>query len=185
VLLVLHGAAADGQLVEVSTAISSGSATWSTANPDLLSGALDTHLSTVSNRLNVVMKQLAIIATVFLSMSFLTVSSARLRPDGQPSRWPGHLRRRRNRAQLLIGCTRHLVPPPRLAHARRHRPIGRVRRPFSPAVWPTLASAALDRTDGTHQLSSGCRGPRRGLPRAASSHRTSDPGLARSKRSLS
>jgi magnesium transporter len=39
---------------------------------DLLSGALDTHLSTVSNRLNVVMKQLAIIATIFLPMSFLT-----------------------------------------------------------------------------------------------------------------
>ncbi|HUE59800.1 MAG TPA: magnesium/cobalt transporter CorA [Acidimicrobiales bacterium] len=39
---------------------------------DLLSGALDTHLSTVSNRLNVVMKQLAIIATVFLPLSFLT-----------------------------------------------------------------------------------------------------------------
>jgi magnesium transporter len=39
---------------------------------DLLSGALDTHLSTVSNRLNVVMKQLTIIATVFLPMSFLT-----------------------------------------------------------------------------------------------------------------
>ena len=39
---------------------------------DLMSGALDTHLSTVSNRLNVVMKQLTIIATVFLPMSFLT-----------------------------------------------------------------------------------------------------------------
>ena len=39
---------------------------------DLLSSALDTHLSTTSNRLNVVMKQLAIIATVFLPMSFLT-----------------------------------------------------------------------------------------------------------------
>jgi magnesium transporter len=39
---------------------------------DLLSGALDTHLSTVSNRLNVVMKQLTIIATIFLPLSFLT-----------------------------------------------------------------------------------------------------------------
>jgi magnesium transporter len=39
---------------------------------DLLSSALDTHLSTTSNRLNVVMKQLAIIATIFLPMSFLT-----------------------------------------------------------------------------------------------------------------
>jgi magnesium transporter len=39
---------------------------------DLLSGALDTHLSTVSNRLNVIMKQLTIIATIFLPLSFLT-----------------------------------------------------------------------------------------------------------------
>jgi magnesium transporter len=39
---------------------------------DLISGATDTHLSMVSNRLNVVMKQLAIIATVFLPLGFLT-----------------------------------------------------------------------------------------------------------------
>jgi magnesium transporter len=39
---------------------------------DLVGGAMDTHLSMVSNRLNVVMKQLAIIATVFLPLSFLT-----------------------------------------------------------------------------------------------------------------
>ena len=39
---------------------------------DLMSGALDTHLSTVSNRLNVVMKQLTIIATVFLPLTFIT-----------------------------------------------------------------------------------------------------------------
>lgn len=39
---------------------------------DLLSGALDTHLSTVSNRLNVVMKQLTIIATVFLPITYVT-----------------------------------------------------------------------------------------------------------------
>ncbi|MGH9018487.1 MAG: magnesium/cobalt transporter CorA [Acidimicrobiales bacterium] len=39
---------------------------------DLLSGTMDTHLSTVSNRLNQVMKQLTIIATIFLPLSFLT-----------------------------------------------------------------------------------------------------------------
>ena len=39
---------------------------------DLLSGVMDTHLSTVSNRLNVVMKQLTIIATIFLPLSYLT-----------------------------------------------------------------------------------------------------------------
>jgi magnesium transporter len=42
------------------------------AERDLISGAMDTHLSMVSNRLNVVMKQLAIIATVFLPLGFLT-----------------------------------------------------------------------------------------------------------------
>ncbi len=39
---------------------------------DLLTGAMDTHLSMVNNRLNLVMKQLAIIATIFLPLSFLT-----------------------------------------------------------------------------------------------------------------
>ena len=39
---------------------------------DLLSSVMDTHLSTVSNRLNVVMKQLTIIATIFLPLTFLT-----------------------------------------------------------------------------------------------------------------
>lgn len=39
---------------------------------DLIGGAMDTHLSMVSNRLNVVMKQLAMIATVFLPLGFLT-----------------------------------------------------------------------------------------------------------------
>jgi magnesium transporter len=39
---------------------------------DLLSNSMDAYLSTVSNRLNQVMKQLTIIATVFLPLSFLT-----------------------------------------------------------------------------------------------------------------
>jgi magnesium transporter len=39
---------------------------------DLLSGAMDAYLSMVSNRLNEVMRQLTIIATVFLPLSFLT-----------------------------------------------------------------------------------------------------------------
>jgi magnesium transporter len=39
---------------------------------DLLTGSMDSYLSTVSNRLNEVMKQLAIIATIFLPLSFLT-----------------------------------------------------------------------------------------------------------------
>lgn len=39
---------------------------------DLLTNVMDTHLSTVSNRMNVIMKQLTIIATIFLPLSFLT-----------------------------------------------------------------------------------------------------------------
>jgi magnesium transporter len=39
---------------------------------DLLTSAMDVYLSSVSNRLNVVMKQLAIIATIFLPLSFIT-----------------------------------------------------------------------------------------------------------------
>ena len=38
---------------------------------DLLSSAMDVYLSSVSNRLNAVMKQLAMIATVFLPLSFI------------------------------------------------------------------------------------------------------------------
>jgi magnesium transporter len=39
---------------------------------DLLTGAMDVYLSTVSNRLNVVMKQLTVIATIFLPLTFIT-----------------------------------------------------------------------------------------------------------------
>jgi magnesium transporter len=39
---------------------------------DLLTGALDVYLSTVSNRLNSVMERLTIIATIFLPLTFLT-----------------------------------------------------------------------------------------------------------------
>lgn len=39
---------------------------------DLLTDSMDVYLSVVSNRLNVIMKQLTIIATIFLPLSFLT-----------------------------------------------------------------------------------------------------------------
>ena len=39
---------------------------------DLLTSSMDVCLSTVSNRLNVVMKQLAVIATIFLPLTFIT-----------------------------------------------------------------------------------------------------------------
>jgi magnesium transporter len=38
---------------------------------DILSSALDLHLSSVSNRLNVVMKQLTVVATMFMPLSFI------------------------------------------------------------------------------------------------------------------
>src|SRR5262249_29403391 len=39
---------------------------------DLLTSSLDVFLSTVSNRLNIVIKQLAVIATIFLPLTFIT-----------------------------------------------------------------------------------------------------------------
>ena len=39
---------------------------------DLLSGAMDTYLSTVSNRLNGTMKTLTVMASLFLPLTFLT-----------------------------------------------------------------------------------------------------------------
>ena len=39
---------------------------------DLLSSSMDVFLSTVSNRLNIVMKELAVIATIFLPLTFIT-----------------------------------------------------------------------------------------------------------------
>jgi len=39
---------------------------------DLMSGLLDVYLTTVSNRLNVVMKQLTILATIFMPITFIT-----------------------------------------------------------------------------------------------------------------
>jgi magnesium transporter len=39
---------------------------------DLLTSSLEVHLSTVSNRLNGVMKQLAVISTIFLPLTFIT-----------------------------------------------------------------------------------------------------------------
>ncbi|MFN8173852.1 MAG: magnesium/cobalt transporter CorA [Solirubrobacteraceae bacterium] len=39
---------------------------------DLLTSVMDVYLSTVSNRLNVVMKQLTIVATIFLPLTFVT-----------------------------------------------------------------------------------------------------------------
>ncbi len=39
---------------------------------DLLTGAMDVYLSTVSNRLNEVMKRLTIVATIFMPLTWIT-----------------------------------------------------------------------------------------------------------------
>src|SRR5260370_35193863 len=59
---------------------------------DLMSGMLDVYLTTISNRLNVVMKQLTIIATIFMPITFITGEfgqNFRHLPQGQND--PGHL----------------------------------------------------------------------------------------------
>src|SRR6266849_3315241 len=82
-LMVVYGAAGSGELVEVHCFYTENYfrdlddhliriSDLVDSYRDLMSGVLDTHLSTVSNRLNVVMKQLTIIATIFLPLSFLT-----------------------------------------------------------------------------------------------------------------
>jgi len=60
---------------------------------DLLTGAMDVYLSTVSNRLNGVMKQLAIIATVFMPLTFLTGFFGQNFPSlvGRIGGWPPFL----------------------------------------------------------------------------------------------
>ena len=85
---------------------------------DLLTGAMDVYLSTVSNRLNAVMKQLAIIATIFMPLTFLTGFF------GQNLGWMVHACRRpralprlRDRARGDDARDRAaLLPPQGLAH---------------------------------------------------------------------
>ncbi|HEY2443221.1 MAG TPA: magnesium transporter CorA family protein [Streptosporangiaceae bacterium] len=70
---------------------------------DLIGGAMDTHLSMVSNRLNVIMKQLAMIATFFLPLGFLTGFF------GQNFAWPiAHLQDR-GADFLFLGIGTELV----------------------------------------------------------------------------
>ena len=82
---------------------------------DLISGAMDTHLSMVSNRLNVVMKQLAIIATIFLPLGFLTGFF------GQNFAWP--------LAHLQVGLGHFLVLGVGTEAGRDRDPVVRVQAP--------------------------------------------------------
>ncbi len=100
---------------------------------DLISGAMDTHLSMVSNRLNVVMKQLAIIATIFLPLGFLTGFF------GQNFAWPlasphDDERVPLPRHRLRVGRDRdpaRPLPAARLARQRPHRLTG---APIDPRI---------------------------------------------------
>src|SRR5437879_231506 len=82
----------------------------------LLTGAMDVYLSTVSNRLNVVMKQLAVIAN---HLSAAQLAHGLLRPElrlsGQPHRPVGKLRRpgHLHRGGRGAGSPGH-VPAPRV-----------------------------------------------------------------------
>jgi hypothetical protein len=90
---------------------------------DLLTSSMDVYLSTVSNRLNSVMKQLTIIATIFLPLAWLTGFF------GQNFGWMvrhiglGDVRRlgRRSRADRARPPAR-LLQAPRLVLSRSHAP---------------------------------------------------------------
>ena len=94
---------------------------------DLLTGAMDVYLSTVSNRLNAVMKQLAIIATVFMPLTFMTGffgQNFAWMVDHIGGLWPFPRARDRHRADH----TRHrarLLLATRLVETRRGRRLSR------------------------------------------------------------
>ena len=77
---------------------------------DLLTGAMDVYLSTVSNRLNSVMKQLTIIATIFLPLS---LDHRLLRPElrlaGPPHRQLGDASSASASAPSCVGLLALLV----------------------------------------------------------------------------
>ena len=58
---------------------------------DLVTGALDTYLSVVNNRLNDIMKTLTIITTIFMPLSFLTgfFGMNFFGPGNQLNHWTG------------------------------------------------------------------------------------------------
>ena len=107
---------------------------------DLLSGALDLYLSTVSNRLNAISKQLTVVATIFLPLTFVT---------GFFGQNFGTLVRHINTAVGLLGLRRRrhaglgggpalVLPPPGLPRRRlkRHRPQKAICRNLPPRRAP-------------------------------------------------
>ena len=89
---------------------------------DLIGGAMDTHLSMVSNRLNVVMKQLAVIATIFLPLGFLTGFF------GQNFAWPI--------AHMQVGFDVLPLPRHRLRAGRDRAPVHPVQAARLARQWP-------------------------------------------------
>ena len=84
---------------------------------DLLAGANDVYLGSVSNRLNAVTKQLTVIAGIFLPLSFITgFFGQNFGWMVRPRRRPGRLLRARRRPPggRARGAGR-LVPPPKVA----------------------------------------------------------------------
>lgn len=56
---------------------------------DLISGMLDTYLSTISNRMNEIMKTLTIIATIFIPLTFIAgIYGMNFNPDASPLNMP-------------------------------------------------------------------------------------------------
>ena len=157
---------------------------------DLLTGAMDVYLSTVSNRLNAVMKQLAIIATVFMPLTFLTGFF------GQNLGWMVDARRRarplprlrdraraddaRDRARLLppqrAGSAGEAFPAValRVARHRDARPQFRRRaRAREPSRTSGMCPAQTSSSASGESPSSG--GPSRTLADASSSGSDSTP----------
>jgi hypothetical protein len=136
----------------------------------LLSGAMDTRPSTVSNRPNVVMKQLTVIATVFLPLSFPTgffgqnfawmggVSRVREhslaghRPRGAGGRGPDGLLRATGVVGRPLGLTAVLKHSPRLGLSALLVP--------GPSALP---DPALDRQGGGGSRSIGAAESERGM----------------------
>ncbi len=92
---------------------------------DLLSGSLDAYMSMVSNRLNDQMKQLTIIATVFLPLSFLTGFFGQnfawlVNHIGSPAAFfvIGHRHRGRWPSSACSSCSRNAAGCNRAAPAR-------------------------------------------------------------------
>ena len=102
---------------------------------DLLTGALDVYLSTVSNRLNSVMERLTIVATIFLPLTFVTgFFGMNFGWMVQPHRHvrgvhdPRHRRRggvRRAAADPLLAGRLSSGPAPRAANIEGHTSRGR------------------------------------------------------------